>query len=518
MSRKTRILSWLTMAALATTLVLAATHRANAANTWKPDPANNLWHNAANWSDGVIPNSTTADVLFNGPSSQTTISCGGLNTNMRYFDFAGASCPAYTFTTTGMLSLYGNVTIGAEVTTNQTFASTVSFRLLAAGQRTITNNGTGLLKIDNGIMSNVAGAIAVFDGTGQTQIKWLNLRNNTYSLDVVKQGSGTLVIVDAAGGPDAYGIVYSSGTTAILGGKVVIDDEGNLGGDPGTVFDEDALLLNGGTLQATASFAINDSRRGVTVGPNGGTFEVDASRVLTIDNVIRGAGSLAKTGSGTLTLTAANLYAGATNVSQGTLALSGAGAIDGSPAISIAPLATFDVSAAAGGQYSLASGQTLLGDGSVVGNLAVAAGASISAGSSPGKLTITGDYDQDGTMLVDLWGPIQGDPVGFDWIDVSGTAQVQGLLRLVLDNGFAPQVGDTFQVLTADAISIDGPLQIDDTAATLGPVQAWQFAVVDLLAGGQALELTVSVPEPSALILLAVGLPCLPWRARRKRK
>jgi len=446
-------------------------------------------------------------VLFNGPSSQTTINCGGLNTSMRDFDFANASCPAYTFTTTGMLSLYGDLTIGAEVATNQTFASNVSFRLLKTGERTITNNGAGLLKIDNGIMSNVAGAVAVFDGTGQTQVKQLNLRNDTYSLDVVKKGSGTLVILDAAGGPDTYGIVYSSGTTTILGGKVLIDDEGNLGGNPGTTFDEDALWLDGGALQATASFAIDDSRRGITLGSSGGAFEVNSGHTLTIDNVIRGAGSLTKTGSGTLTLTTPNLYAGATNVSLGTLALSGAGTIDGSSTISIGPLATLDVSATTGGEYSLASRQTLLGDGSVVGNLAVAAGADISAGSSPGKLTITGDYDQDGTMLVDLWGPIQGDSAGFDWIDVSGAANLQGTLRLVLNNGFTPQVGDTFRVLTASAISIDGPLEIDATAATLGPVQAWQSAIVDLLGGGQALELTAAVPEPTAVTLLLTLLP-----------
>ncbi|MEN6494227.1 MAG: autotransporter-associated beta strand repeat-containing protein [Thermoguttaceae bacterium] len=356
-------------------------------------------------------------------------------------------------------------------------------------------------------MSNVTRAIAVFDGRGDIQVGKLLARLSSHNLDIVKQGTGTLTIVGAETvAPGSGWIGYSCGTTTILGGTLAINNEANLGANPSTASD-DALLLDGGTLKATATFAIDDSGRGVTVGPAGGTFEVDSSKTLTIANVIAGTGALSKSGSGTLTLTAANLYSGATHVETGTLALSGSGSIANSSAISVAAGATLDIIGASGGQYALASGQTLTGGGSVLGNLVVADGATISAGNSPGKLTITGSYDQNGTMLVDLWGENQGTAAGYDWIDVAGAASLQGLLMPVLGNGFLPQTGDTFRVLTADSITIDGNLQIASSAPSLAPPQYWKYTIVDIAAGRQALELSVAVPEPATLSLLLILMP-----------
>jgi autotransporter-associated beta strand protein len=408
-----------------------------------------------------------------------------------------------------MFSLSGNLTVRSDVTTTQTFKSSTSFRLLRndTQRQIITNNGTGQLIIESGVVSNVTRAIAVFDGRGDIQVGKLLARLSSHNLDIVKQGTGTLTIVGAETvAPGSGWIGYSCGTTTILGGTLAINNEANLGANPSTASD-DALLLDGGTLKATATFAIDDSGRGVTVGPAGGTFEVDSSKTLTIANVIAGTGALSKSGSGTLTLTAANLYSGTTHVQTGPLVLSGSGSIANSSAISVAAGATLDIIGASGGQYALASGQTLTGGGSVLGNLVVADGATISAGNSPGKLTITGSYDQNGTMLVDLWGENQGTASGYDWIDVAGTAQLQGLLKPVFDNGFLPQTGDAFRILTANSITIDGNLQIDSSAASLAPAQYWKYTIVDISAGRQALELSVAVPEPATLSLLLILMP-----------
>lgn len=80
--------------------------------------------------------------------------------------------------------------------------------------------------------------------------------------------------------------------------------------------------------------------------------------------LISGAGGLIKTGSGTLTLNAANSYLGATTISEGRLFLSnsGGGTLPSTTAVSVASLATFDI-----GDRSHTVG-SISGAGSIVGN------------------------------------------------------------------------------------------------------------------------------------------------------
>jgi len=119
------------------------------------------------------------------------------------------------------------------------------------------------------------------------------------------------------------------------------------------------ILLNGGTIRFTESFS---SLRAFTVGANGGTLEAPAGITHTKqagttggNNIIRfaadstltlsGVGdivieddlgaygatgfSIAKTGTGTLTLSGTNTYTGTTTVSGGTLAIDGTALADG---------------------------------------------------------------------------------------------------------------------------------------------------------------------------------------------
>ncbi len=87
------------------------------------------------------------------------------------------------------------------------------------------------------------------------------------------------------------------------------------------------LALDGGVLRPLAEdaqYIYNES------GPNVPSVEllsgggiIDANYDVTIQAIIFGAGGLTKTGSGTLTLSAANTYTGATTVSNGTAILTG---------------------------------------------------------------------------------------------------------------------------------------------------------------------------------------------------
>ncbi|MBS0656789.1 MAG: autotransporter-associated beta strand repeat-containing protein [Verrucomicrobia bacterium] len=125
------------------------------------------------------------------------------------------------------------------------------------------------------------------------------------------------------------------------------------------------------------------------------------------------AGTLRKTGPGTLLLTAVNTYGGWTYVDAGTLAL-GASATAGVGPIAVASGATFDVTALGAAGFTLASGRTLtndgtiqgvlavsgsfLGNGSIQGGLVVNTGATVERTS--GSLAVTGTITNHGTLRI----------------------------------------------------------------------------------------------------------------------
>src|SRR5262249_22598490 len=84
---------------------------------------------------------------------------------------------------------------------------------------------------------------------------------------------------------------------------------------------------------------------------------------------------------------------------------------------------------------------------------------------SPGLLTILGDYTQTagGVLVVEIGGPNAG--TDFDQVNVTGQATLDGTLTVNLINGFVPNSGDSFQVLTYGSgtgvfatVNGDGPL------------------------------------------------------------
>ena len=146
---------------------------------------------------------------------------------------------------------------------------------------------------------------------------------NAIANNVTKTGSGTLTL----GGQNTY-----TGSTSIYGGAVSVSSDGNLGADPASATPGN-IVLDGGTLQATTSIAIN-SNRGITVGdattPNlGGGIDVATGNILTYAGIIAdntgGPGSLTVGNpnfTGTLVLSGANTYSGGTTINAGTLSVS----------------------------------------------------------------------------------------------------------------------------------------------------------------------------------------------------
>jgi hypothetical protein len=95
------------------------------------------------------------------------------------------------------------------------------------------------------------------------------------------------------------------------------------------------------------------------------------------------------------------------------------------------------------------AGRMLAGTGTVNGN-AINNGTML-PGDAPGTLTINGNYTQTqfATLMIQIAGASTGQ---FSVLNVTGTASLDGILDLVLLNGFIPSIGDDFVFLTAGSV------------------------------------------------------------------
>ncbi|MCY2987231.1 MAG: hypothetical protein NTY19_05100, partial [Planctomycetota bacterium] len=115
--------------------------------------------------------------------------------------------------------------------------------------------------------------------------------------------------------------------------------------------------------------------------------------------------------------------------------------------------------------------------------------------------------------LIEIGGPLAGhsqggnDENGYDRINVSGLAQLAGTLDVEFVNGFVPQVGQTFDILTFGSVAGSfttalGLYETGDPAVFLRLVQmddrlrleTFQAVVVQLTAGDDAVSLSQSSP------------------------
>ncbi len=99
------------------------------------------------------------------------------------------------------------------------------------------------------------------------------------------------------------------------------------------------------------------------------------------------------------------------------------------------------------------AGGVLNGTGLVDCDVLISGGA-VEPGASVGQLAVEGKYTQanGGRLVAELGGTGTGG-VEYDLITVTGVAALGGQLRLEAVNGYVPQMGDTFTVLTAGSVS-----------------------------------------------------------------
>jgi autotransporter-associated beta strand protein len=215
------------------------------------------------------------------------------------------------------------------------------------------------------------------------------------------------------------------------------------------VWNKVVVLKDGATLRGINQ---DEFAGPVTIESGVGTM-VDNSvgGQLILDAAVSGAGGLTKSGVGGLTLTSASTYAGPTLLSAGTLVLTNAGSINSSTNITLSIGTTLDLSALAVPTLTLTSGRGLKGSGTVVGNVTMASGSTLTVGgpgtNTIGTLTVTNSLvlQAGSTNLMEVskaGGTATSDQVIATNVTYGGTLTVSGA-------GGALVAGDTFKLFSA---------------------------------------------------------------------
>ena len=262
---------------------------------------------------GSTTGSITGDVLNNATlafNRSDSINYGGAITGSGALVQAGTG----TLTLTGASSYSGQTTVAAgtlEVTTGGSVDST--------GNLMIGDGTTAALVVSGGSLTNAAATI----GNGGSGVGSATISAGTWT------STGDL----AVGGSDALGTLSINGTGRVIVAGALTQ------GTYGTI-----NLASGGTLQIGSGSATGSLGTNLV---NDGALVFDRSGTSTYGGMISGAGTLTQQGSGVLSLTGTNTYAGGTTIANGTLDVTSGGSIDHAAA---------DVSIGSGGTLSVSGG------------------------------------------------------------------------------------------------------------------------------------------------------------------
>ncbi len=260
-----------------------------------------------------------------------------------------------------------------------------------SGGFTLTKRGGGILTL-SGDNSDLSGGVTLLTFTAGSQ---LNINSPT------ALGSGLFTL--GAGAVASALLDNTSGSALTL-----TTANSQSWSSPFTFLGSSSLNMGGGAVSLAANTTATVSNNTLTVGAVYGGF------------------ALTKQGAGNLTIDGGAYYAGNTTVNQGVLKLTTDGTVS-SPVVTVASNATLDVTATG---YNLAPGQTLVGGGTIAGNVADGAGSTIiSPGvAGAGTLTVSGNLALNGgsTVSFDLTPtPTVGGGVN-DLIAVAGDLNIAG--------------------------------------------------------------------------------------------
>lgn len=401
-----------------------------------------LTFGAASTNSGAI-RLASANALGN----YTTVNLlGGTGVTNRIELTGGLTFSTYNITTGGRNSQTGSGAALANISGNNTWQGSIAIN--ATGGAYGIRSDADLLTLNGEIRNDRTTNERAWEFTGAGDIRVngaLKEGPGALALSVLKTGDGSLTLA----GANTY-----IGTTTISSGTLVVASSI---ASSSTISNNAFLIFNSNSSQSYA-------------------------------NVISGSGSLAKQGSGVLTLSGSNSYTGATSVSGGTLIVNG----DQS-------LATETT--------TVAAGATLGGSGTLGGALAI--DGLLAPGNSIGTLNVNSDVTWNGS-------------VGNDWVFELGPGNTSDLLDIT--GNFIKGTGSVFNFDFADSTATGSFTLVTWTGGT-SSFDASNFTYANLGGGntgtfnltGSELQFVVIVPEPRTLAMLAVGAAIVGLRLTRRR-
>ena len=460
--------------------------------------------------DGDIIKTGTGTLTLSGNNSYagpTTVSAGVLN--IQHNNALGTTAGNTSVTSGAALEMQGGITV-------------------ASGETLTLNGGSGIG--GNGALRSVSGentwdstVTVTSDTTVGVDADKLTISDsitgggNTFN----KVGSGILRLGGGATANTGLSIDVEAGTVELWKADGTYN-VGNIDGidsaavvrlmQNNQISDSGDVTVSGGTFNtASESFGSVDDTideltliSGEIIG--GGTLTAGATmdvRSGSVSVVLAGGGvGLNKTTSGTVTLSQANTYTGATSVSAGTLLVTGS--------------LTSDVTVTAGA----------FGGGGQVDDLTLSGGTH-APGTSPG-IDYVDNYNLGAaaTLQIEIDGLAgAGASGGHDQVDATGSVTLAGTLATVVANGWTPDpANDVFVLIENDAANaVSGTfsgLAEGDTVTLSNDQGNFDFAITyayDSATSSPDVGNDVAlIPEPSVLVVIGAG--ALTLLARRKRR
>ncbi|ENP43549.1 outer membrane autotransporter barrel domain-containing protein [Brucella abortus 80/102] len=350
---------------------------------------------------------------------------------------AAAGTPATignTISGTGSVSVLGgtvtfsvaNSYTGGTTLAGGTTIVTADANLGAVGTNVALNNGA-TLRFGANLDATHSFTHAFQLGTVASDVGTLDTDGHDVAMSGVISGAGGLM-KSGTGTVTLSGVNTYTGGTTLTAGTLAAASDNNLGGASG------GLTFNGGTLQVMGT-SWTSTNRAVSLQAGGGTFDIeDAANNFAVTQGVAGAGGLTKSGSGTLTLSGANSYTGATTVSAGTLVVANDNTGGGTTTVDVGAglqIGTGGVSGSLAGD--IVNNGTLVVNRSDALNLANAiSGAGSLMKSGAGTLTLSGANSYTGATTVSAGTLTQGAAGGFSTassrydVDTDGTLDLGG--------------------------------------------------------------------------------------------